>query len=930
VDKYDWRFKQSVTEAEMDQAFDWVEEAQQNFFVDLESDGVFNGMLVTETSPTTLSVDVSFGVGYDDIGRRVLLASGDTVDVSADSNGLPTEPSGGSNERWVSLFIRFVRDEQTPLLDGSDPPQLIYTQLFESAEFVVRMGIEAPVGTAPRPSLVANEILLCDIYRLPGQAVILDANIDVTRRQTVSFFSADRVPVDTSGFTVLTAPAGDDTVQGVFDDLDTILSEHFAGTSNRHDSADVDFNGTAPFWPGSDVETVIEEAYTDFQYHVTANSGASRIHNAQDIAYEEATIAASGSITTPAGSLIFAPATGSIVNGGGSTIVDGEVFVLDDGVNPAVTFEFDDDSSVVETGTLRQVAFTGGESATAMTALIDAAITGAPTLDISVSSSGGNTVNLVNDTTGVGGNVAITETVVDGSFVVSGMSGGTDSETFVLDDGVNAAVTFEFDDNSSVVESATLRAVTFSTSDTANQVRDAIVTAINNAPTLDITPTPLGGGVVLLVNDELGLHGNIEITSTLVDSGWATSGMSGGENDYLVEPIVANNVRDSIKDLDQHLGRFLGIQNQADTGPLKLYESIDVVDVGTPFFVISGTTTPDRLDYSNIINYWSGAEVHPVVTDGERVYYSTSFGIVAARYDSLDTPLWVYTPSGSLGVALSMAADGLKVYATYNTGETFALDPSDGNEDHSVTFAQAPGGNMCDANGTVFVTYTGATGRDLWIGQTSLTAGPYPGGVAAAWGAAGAMRAICISNDRLFAVGLDSGAAHIQAFDLTGTVIWQYRLSTTGAVPTDVRTDGNYVYASFESTTDYTVNMSIICLSANDGALVWRAHPGTDDAEAIAVDHEVLVAMVPSGANRDVFMLDKRTGHSIGELSSSGSDNLRSLCADGVRFFAGGWNGDNLIRTYERGVQSTLFTKVNANVNRRPFFNLALPSSRSM
>jgi len=111
----------------------------------------------------------------------------------------------------------------------------------------------------------------------------------------------------------------------------------------------------------------------------------------------------------------------------GANLVDGEQFVLDDGVNAAVTFEFDSHASVVETATLRAVVFTGAETADQIRDLIITAIGNAPTLSITASNGGAATVSLANDRTGTLGNITITETVVDAGFVVAGMSGGTDA-----------------------------------------------------------------------------------------------------------------------------------------------------------------------------------------------------------------------------------------------------------------------------------------------------------------------------------------------------------------------------------------------------------------------------------------------------------------------------------------------------------------------
>jgi hypothetical protein len=127
-----------------------------------------------------------------------------------------------------------------------------------------------------------------------------------------------------------------------------------------------------------------------------------------------------------------AQARGTITTIAGSLIVDGENFVLSDGVNPAVTFEFDSNASVVNTATLRALVFTGGDSADTIRDTIIAAVNAAPTLNVTASSGGSALVNLINDTGGTAGNVSITETVVNAGFIVSGMSGGATGQNWKL------------------------------------------------------------------------------------------------------------------------------------------------------------------------------------------------------------------------------------------------------------------------------------------------------------------------------------------------------------------------------------------------------------------------------------------------------------------------------------------------------------------
>ncbi len=114
--------------------------------------------------------------------------------------------------------------------------------------------------------------------------------------------------------------------------------------------------------------------------------------------------------------------------GSAVVVLDGEDFDLDDGSNPVVTFEFDDDSSVTETPTLRRVDITAAgdedDVRDAIIAAIEAARLASP-LTFLAEANGAGLVKLTNTTPGTAGNVAITETVVSGNFVVTGMADGT-------------------------------------------------------------------------------------------------------------------------------------------------------------------------------------------------------------------------------------------------------------------------------------------------------------------------------------------------------------------------------------------------------------------------------------------------------------------------------------------------------------------------
>lgn len=119
-------------------------------------------------------------------------------------------------------------------------------------------------------------------------------------------------------------------------------------------------------------------------------------------------------------------ATGSITAVGGASLVDGETFTLNDGANSPTIFEFDSGGGV--TGGHTAVSFTGGDSAATVAASIRAAINGVGAgLAITAAAPIGAVVGLTNDATGTLGNHAITETVANGGFTVTGMSGGAAS-----------------------------------------------------------------------------------------------------------------------------------------------------------------------------------------------------------------------------------------------------------------------------------------------------------------------------------------------------------------------------------------------------------------------------------------------------------------------------------------------------------------------
>ncbi len=113
-------------------------------------------------------------------------------------------------------------------------------------------------------------------------------------------------------------------------------------------------------------------------------------------------------------------ATGTVVFTGLPT--DADTLIFDDGIHDAVTFEFDDNSSVTETDVLRQVVI-GATAATTVVALGNA-INSAPVLFMSSTDDATTTVTVTHDNPGTLGNIAITDSTAN--VTVTGMSGGRD------------------------------------------------------------------------------------------------------------------------------------------------------------------------------------------------------------------------------------------------------------------------------------------------------------------------------------------------------------------------------------------------------------------------------------------------------------------------------------------------------------------------
>lgn len=135
-------------------------------------------------------------------------------------------------------------------------------------------------------------------------------------------------------------------------------------------------------------------------------------------------------------------ATGTITVVEQASLLDGETFTIDDGTNPAVVFEYDVAGDGVGGGNV-QVNVSGDTTVLQVLVRTRQAIQGQidlGNLDITITDDDGvDTLTLTVDAYGVAGNNAITDTVVDAGFVVTGLAGGVDATALTRTQAITTA-----------------------------------------------------------------------------------------------------------------------------------------------------------------------------------------------------------------------------------------------------------------------------------------------------------------------------------------------------------------------------------------------------------------------------------------------------------------------------------------------------------
>ncbi|MDJ0766542.1 MAG: hypothetical protein QNJ97_26445 [Myxococcota bacterium] len=274
ADRCDFYFRQKVTEAELDLAFELLEKADRDLASDIGIYGIVSGADPMPHSPVPdLTIDLAApGRAYDHLGQRIFFGTDQRVDCSIDYTGIPTQVSTAGNERWLGVFLRFDRLLSDPRTDGNS--QQVYFRRDESFQIRVRQSPEGPIGSAPRVPLVEDELLICDIRRIAGQTQLLEVDIDTSRRQAFIFARGDAVEVASALWNTIQPAVA--TVQAAFDSVDDILTGHLDGSNHRHSADQVDYTPHG-FVAANTVQDAVDELIDDLASTDTGSSGASLV-----------------------------------------------------------------------------------------------------------------------------------------------------------------------------------------------------------------------------------------------------------------------------------------------------------------------------------------------------------------------------------------------------------------------------------------------------------------------------------------------------------------------------------------------------------------------------------------------------------------------------------------------------------------------------
>lgn len=341
-------------------------------------------------------------------------------------------------------------------------------------------------------------------------------------------------------------------------------------------------------------------------------------------------------------------ATGTLTIIGGQP-TDGDTFRVSDGT-VVVDFEFDSDSSVVETPTLRQVVI--GATVTDTLNNLQAAINNVGfTFGVTAGNpTGGDTVPLTNDVLGVAGNVAISEPVNVSTFLGStGMAGGDDltagGGNVAVQIGANAEGTL---DNFLAVLTA--------------QGAGLAISGVKNGTT-----------IIDLTNDAVGTAGNVAIASTATNV--TAAGMVGGTDAGVTGGSIAVAIGGTAAITVENLRQAINLQSfavtaAAGTGTIATLSNT-VANGATGNVVITGT---DNAGVQTLVGMAGGVPAGVIVG---MTFSAVSPGTWGNSVQVVITPTTIAGGTGfDLSVLAPVGSSGVsQVVETFFNLSTTSTDP---------------------------------------------------------------------------------------------------------------------------------------------------------------------------------------------------------------------------------------------------------------
>lgn len=184
MNKFHPYFGQVITDTELSEILNELTGGFERFIQDFGYRGVAAGAVVTRHEPANFSVDVSGpAILYDNAANRISWGSTQVVNLAVDEIGSPTAVVGIGNEKWLSIFARFVATPSDPRT--SELNETVYYRDVAGFQLRVAQGAQGAVGTASRVALRATDILLADVRIVTGQSSIQATDISDTRTQAV-------------------------------------------------------------------------------------------------------------------------------------------------------------------------------------------------------------------------------------------------------------------------------------------------------------------------------------------------------------------------------------------------------------------------------------------------------------------------------------------------------------------------------------------------------------------------------------------------------------------------------------------------------------------------------------------------------------------------------------------------------------------------